>query len=246
MELEETATLSTPVSDNPGGFASLIAHGDAVSYAVLGILFTMSLVSWYVLFTKLWYQHRLARSVTNVERKFWLAGSLGEGVGKLPKDDELRLIAESALNAAQIHEQRMSDRMSLRDWLAMVLQRPVDSLNSKLSTGLSLLALIGSTAPFIGLFGTLFGVLKALLSVGFSGQLSMGKLASPVGEALIMTAIGLSVAVHAMVSFSFLLKRNNAIKDSLHDFKGDLEANLVGGLRPDFGHGVRASLVTRK
>ena len=140
----------------------------------------------------------------------------------------------------------MGGRISLRDWLAMVLQRPVDGLNSKLSTGLSFLGTIGLTAPLVGLFGTLYNILKTLIALGMAGQPTFEKVAGPVGEALLMTVIGLAVAVPAMFGYNILRKRNKAIQDSMRDFTGDLEANLVGGLRPDFGQGVRASLVTRK
>ncbi len=244
MENETTAALATFAGDNPQGFAAVVTHGDAVSHTVLGILLIMSLVNWYIIFTKLWYQYRVNKSVKRVNGGFWLADSPGEAVDKLPRDDNFRVIAESALRAAQDHEGLKGDRISLRDRLAMVLQRPVDGLNSKLSNDLPLLTAIGSTAPLVGLFGTVYSILKALIPVGL-GQPSFDKMAGPVGEALIMTAIGLAVAVPAVIGYNILQRRNNAIKDSLHDFTGDLEANLIDGLRPDFGHGVHG-LVTRK
>ena len=241
----ENAVPTEPAvaTENPYGLEALINHGDAVSYTVLGILLIMSLVSWYIIFTKLWDQHRLSKSVKNVEKNFWSAGSAREGTDRLPKDDDFRVIAESALRAAQHHEGRLGDRISLRDWLAMALQRSVDGLNSKLSNGLSFLATVGSTAPFVGLFGTVYGILKALISIGLSGQPSIDKVAGPVGEALIMTAIGLAVAVPAVFGYNILLKRNKAIQDSMREFTGDLEANLIGGLRPEIQH-VRAAAAT--
>jgi len=233
MENEATAAASTAAQNNPYGLEALVTHGDAVSYTVMGILLIMSLVSWYIIFTKLWDQYRLGKSVKAVEKNFWSAGTAREGADRLPKDDDFRIIAESALRAASHHEGRLGDRISLRDWLAMALQRSVDNLNSKLSTGLSFLATVGSTAPFVGLFGTVYGILKALISIGLSGQPSIDKVAGPVGEALIMTAIGLAVAVPAVFGYNILLRRNNAIKDSMREFTGDLESNLIGGLRPD-------------
>lgn len=244
MENEATAAPTSFAGNSPHGIATLVTNGDAVSYTVLAILLVMSLVNWYVIFTKLWYQYRMNKSVKGVEKDFWLADTPGEGVDKLPKDDNFRVIAESALRVAHDHEGLMGDRISLRDRLAMVLQRPVDGLNSKLSSDLPLLTAIGSTAPLVGLFGTVYGILKALISVGL-GQPSFDKMAGPIGEALIMTAIGLAVAVPALLGYNILQRRNNAIKDSLHDFTSDLEANLFGGLRPDFGRGARG-LVTRK
>ena len=115
----------------------------------------------------------------------------------------------------------------------MALQRAVDGLNSKLSNGLSFLATVGSTAPFVGLFGTVYGILNALVAIGLSGQPSIDKVAGPVGEALIMTALGLAVAVPAVFGYNILLKRNKAIQDVLREFTGDLEANLIGGVKPE-------------
>lgn len=241
MENEATAAAANGAGNNPYGLEALVTHGDAVSYTVMGILLIMSLVSWYIIFTKLWDQYRLGKSVKAVEKNFWSAGSAREGADRLPKDDDFRVIAESAIRASAHHEGRLGDRISLRDWLAMALQRSVDNLNSKLSTGLSFLATVGSTAPFVGLFGTVYGILKALISIGLSGQPSIDKVAGPVGEALIMTAIGLAVAVPAVFGYNILLRRNNAIKDSLREFTGDLEANLIGGLRPDLPATHRAA-----
>jgi biopolymer transport protein ExbB len=193
----------------------------------------MSLVSWYITFTKYWDQYQLNKAVKNVEKNFWAAGSVREGVERLPKDDDFRVIAESAIRAAAHHDGRLGERISLKEWLGMALNRSVDGLNSKLSGGLSFLATVGSTAPFVGLFGTVYGILEALLTIGITGQPSIDKVAGPVGEALIMTAIGLAVAVPAVFAYNILLKRNKAIQDILREFTGDLEAYLIGGVRPD-------------
>jgi biopolymer transport protein ExbB len=117
----------------------------------------------------------------------------------------------------------------------MSLQRSVESVNSKLSNGLAFLATVGSTAPFVGLFGTVVGILKALVAIGVSGQASIDKVAGPVGEALIMTAIGLFVAVPAVMGYNWLLRRNKGISESLRNFASDLHAYLVGGARVSQG-----------
>jgi biopolymer transport protein ExbB len=239
MENEVTAAAAA-ATDNPYGLEALINHGTGISYTVLGILLIMSVVSWYIIFTKFWDQYRLGKSVKAVEKQFWTAGSAREGAERLPKDDDFRVIAESALRAAAHHEGRLGDRISLRDWLSMALQRAVDGLNSKLSNGLSFLATVGSTAPFVGLFGTVYGILNALVAIGLSGQPSIDKVAGPVGEALIMTALGLAVAVPAVFGYNILLKRNKAIQDTLREFTGDLEANLIGGVKPEVP-GVRVA-----
>jgi biopolymer transport protein ExbB len=231
--MEEVAAAATGPESNPYGFNALIAHGTGVSYTILGILLLMSLVSWYITFTKLWDQYRLGKSVRNVEKNFWAAGSAREGVDRLPKDDDFRVIAESAIRAAAHHDGRLGDRISLKEWLSMALNRSVDGLNSKLSSGLSFLATVGSTAPFVGLLGTVYGILNALIKIGLSGQPSIDKVAGPVGEALIMTALGLVVAVPAVFAYNILLKRNKAIQDVMREFTGDLEANLIGGVKPN-------------
>lgn len=233
------ADVATAAGDNPYGFGALIDHGTPVSYTILAILLLMSLVSWYITFTKYWDQYQLGKSARNVEKNFWAAGSAREGADRLPKDDDFRVIAESAIRAAAHHEGRLGDRISLRDWLAMALTRSVDSLNSKLSGGLSFLATVGSTAPFVGLLGTVYGILNALIKIGLSGQPSIDKVAGPVGEALIMTALGLVVAVPAVFAYNILLKRNKAIQDIMREFTGDLEANLIGGVKPEVAHAAR-------
>jgi biopolymer transport protein ExbB len=240
MSEDVAATAADPAA-NPYGFGALIDHGTPVSYTILAILLLMSLVSWYITFTKYWDQYRLGKAARNVERNFWAAGSAREGVDRLPKDDDFRLIAESAIRAAAHHDGRLSDRISLRDWLSMALNRSVDSLNSKLSSGLSFLATVGSTAPFVGLLGTVYGILNALIKIGLSGQPSIDKVAGPVGEALIMTALGLVVAVPAVFAYNILLKRNKAIQDIMREFTGDLEANLIGGVKPEVPAAVRAA-----
>jgi biopolymer transport protein ExbB len=231
-EVALAADAAAPAA-NPYGFGALIDHGTPVSYTILVILLIMSLVSWYITFTKYWDQYRLGKSAKNVEKNFWAAGSAREGADRLPKDDDFRDIAESAIRAAAHHEGRLGDRISLRDWLDMALTRSVDGLNSKMGSGLSFLATVGSTAPFVGLLGTVYGILNALIKIGLSGQPSIDKVAGPVGEALIMTALGLVVAVPAVFAYNILVKRNKAIQDVLREFTGDLEANLIGGVKPD-------------
>jgi len=233
-----TAAPAVP-ADNPYGFEALINHGTGISYAVLAILAIMSLTSYYIFITKFYDQWKLRKAAHRVEKQFWAAASPKEGAEKLPKDDDFRVIAESAIRAASHHEGRLNERISLNDWLAMALQRSVDSLRSRLSTGLSWLATVGSTAPFVGLFGTVYGILNALVTIGLSGQPSIDKVAGPVGEALIMTALGLFVAVPAVFFYNILLGRNKAIFDMLREFTGDLESYLIGGVRPELAAPVR-------
>ena len=231
MDTEVAATAADPAA-NPYGFGALIDHGTSVSYTILGILLIMSLVSWYITFTKYWDQYRLGKSARNVEKNFWAAGSAREGADRLPKDDDFRAIAESALRAAAHHEGRLGDRISLRDWVDMALTRAVDNLRSKLSGGLSFLATVGSTAPFVGLLGTVYGILNALIKIGLSGQPSIDKVAGPVGEALIMTAFGLAVAIPAVLGYNGLSRGNKAISGRLNRFAHQLHSYFLTGAPP--------------
>ena len=190
--MENTAAATAAVAENPYGIRALCGCRATPSRAAtLIILLIMSAVSWYIIFTKLWDQRRLRQGAKVVEKQFWSSGSLKEAVDRLPKDNDFRAVAEDGLRASAHHEGRLTDRIDLHEWVTMSLQRSVDSVNSKMSNGLAFLATVGSTAPFVGLFGTVWGILNALVSIGVSGQASIDKVAGPVGEALIMTAIGL-------------------------------------------------------
>jgi len=226
MENQATATV-----DNPYGLQAMWATGDLVTRSVLCVLLIMSLSSWYVMLTKLWDQRKLKQSARVVEKQFWTAPSLKDGVERLKKGDEFRTIAEDGLRAASHHDGRLTDRIDLHEWITMSLQRAVDGVNSKLQSGLGLLATVGSVAPFVGLFGTVWGILQALVGIGIAGQASIDKVAGPVGEALIMTAIGLFVAVPAVMGYNWLLGRNKVLQDALRNFASDLHAYLVSGAR---------------
>ena len=236
----QPAPVAPPTAqvENPYGLTALWQTGDIVARSVLVLLVIMSLASWYVMLTKLWDQRKLRQSVRVVEKQFWTAPSVKDGVERLKKGDEFRAIAEDGLRAASHHDGRLTDRIDLNEWITMSLQRAVDTVNSKLSNGLGLLATVGSTAPFVGLFGTVWGILNALVGIGIAGQASIDKVAGPVGEALIMTAIGLFVAVPAVMGYNWLLGRNKSLMDSLRNFTGDLHAYLVSGARVPDGSAV--------
>jgi biopolymer transport protein ExbB len=222
---------STTVVENPYGLGALWAQGDFVAKGTLIILVIMSLYSWYIILMKAWDQRKLAQSAKLAEQKFWTAGSIKEAVERLPKGDTFRLIAEDGMRAASHHEGRLTDRIDLHEWVTMSLQRSLDQINTVLTSGLGVLATVGSTAPFVGLFGTVWGIYHALVAIGVSGQASIDRVAGPVGEALIMTAIGLAVAVPAVMGYNWHLRRNKAIQESLRNFTGDLHALLVSGAR---------------
>jgi biopolymer transport protein ExbB len=233
MENQATTTVS-----NPYGLAALWSSGDIIARSVLVLLLIMSLASWYVMLTKLWDQRKLKQSARVVEKQFWTAPSVKDGVERLKKGDDFRAVAEDGLRAASHHDGRLTDRIDLNEWITMSLQRAVDGVNSRLNNGLGLLATVGSTAPFVGLFGTVWGILNALVGIGIAGQASIDKVAGPVGEALIMTAIGLFVAVPAVMGYNWLLGRNKVLQDALRNFASDLHAYLVSGARVDTGAAV--------
>jgi biopolymer transport protein ExbB len=222
---------ATTVVENPYGLQALWAQGDFVAKGTLIILVIMSLFSWYIIFLKIWDQRKLMQSARNAEQKFWTANSIKDAVERLPKGDTFRLIAEDGLRAATHHEGRLTDRIDLHEWITMSLQRSAEGVNSGLQTGLAFLASVGSTAPFVGLFGTVWGIYHALVAIGVSGQASIDKVAGPVGEALIMTAIGLAVAVPAVLGYNWLIRRNKEVQESLSNFTSDLHAYLVSGSR---------------
>src|SRR6201988_278275 len=226
MENQPSVTVN-----NPYGLSALWVSGDLVSRSVLILLLIMSLASWYVILTKLWDQRALRKSAKSVDKQFWNAPSIKDGVDRLKKGDDFRGIAEDGLRAASHHDGRLTDRIDLNEWITMSLQRSTDQVNSKLNNGLGLLATVGSTAPFVGLFGTVWGILNALVGIGIAGQASRDKVAGPGGEALIMTAIGLAVAVPAVMGYNWLLGRNKLLQDALRNFASDLHAYLVSGAR---------------
>ena len=254
----QNAAADAVVVENPYGIEALWGQGDAVARGTLIILLVMSAVSWYIIFTKLWDQRRLKAGAKVVEKQFWSSGSLKEAVDRLPKDNDFRAVAEDGLRASAHHEGRLTDRIDLHEWVTMSLQRSVDSVNSKMSNGLAFLATVGSTAPFVGLFGTVWGIYNALIQISLAGQASLDKTAGPIGEALIMTAIGLFVAVPAVWGYNWLLRRNKELIEKFRYFAADLHSYLVSGARVDFGAptaaparpaapaGAPAAAVTRK
>ena len=227
----ENTEAATTVVDNPYGLGALWEQGDFVAKGTLIIMVIMSLTSWYVIIMKFLDQRKLMASAKVAEQKFWTASSIREAVDRLPKGDTYRVIAEDGLRASQHHEGRLTDRIDLHEWVTMSLQRSVDGVNSVLTGGLPWLATVGSTAPFVGLFGTVWGIYHALVAIGVSGQASIDKVAGPVGEALIMTAIGLAVAVPAVMAYNWLGRRNKAIQGDLSNFASDLHDSLVTGAR---------------
>ena len=183
----------------------------------------MSAGTWYIFFTKWIEQQRILGQASQVEKKFWTSATLNEGVDKLPKTSVFRGIAEAGLKAST----GGTTLVGLNDWIGMTMTRQLEDANGRLEGGIAFLGTVGSVSPFVGLLGTVMGILNALIGIGVAGQASIDKVAGPVGEALIMTAIGLFVAVPAVLLYNYLVRRNKVITEKLRAFAGDLQAYLI-------------------
>jgi biopolymer transport protein ExbB len=166
-----------------------------------------------------------------LDKKFWNANSITEGAGKLTKNSAFKQIVDDGLRSAAHHDGKLTDKIDQHEWITMSLQRSVDGIASKLQNGLAFLATVGSTAPFVGLFGTVVGIYRALITIAIEGQATIDKVAGPVGEALIMTAIGLFVAVPAVMGYNLLIRRNKSVQEKLSNFSNDVHAFLLSGAR---------------
>ncbi len=222
------AVVTKETVDNPYGLQALWQQGDFVSKGTLIILIIMSMGSWYILITKLWESFKLSSEAKAAGRSFFKSASLNEGVKTLKAGSAFHFIAESGVNAGEHHEGSLTENIDRNTWVTMNVQRAVDNVQSRLQDGLAVLATVGSTAPFIGLFGTVWGIYHALTAIGIAGQASIDKVAGPVGEALIMTAIGLAVAVPAVLGYNWLVRRNKVTMDAVRGFGSELHGVLMG------------------
>jgi len=225
----QDATTQKEVVENPYGLEALWKQGDFVSRGTLIILIIMSMGSWYIMFVKVYEQMKLFRQAKEVQSKFWQASSVADGSNQLKDGTAYRYIADAGIKSTQHHEGKLLEQIDLNTWVTMSLQRAVDNVSSRLQDGLAFLATVGSTAPFVGLFGTVWGIYHALTAIGIAGQASIDKVAGPVGEALIMTAFGLAVAVPAVLGYNWLVRRNKVALEQLRAFGADLHMVLVSG-----------------
>jgi biopolymer transport protein ExbB len=214
---------------NPYGLRALWEQGDWVARATLLILAIMSLGSWYVLISKLVAQSRMGGQGRAANQSFWKADTIRQGADSLQKASPYRFIAESALEATRKHD-GLIGLVDLNTWVAQSIERAVAAVHSRTQEGLAVLATVGSTAPFVGLFGTVWGIYNALVRIGASGQASIDKVAGPVGEALIMTAIGLAVAVPAVLGYNWLVRRNKVAMDTVRAFGSDLHTVVLAAV----------------
>ena len=224
--LSETTTQSV---ENPYGLSALWEQGEVITRGPLGLLLVMSASAWYILFTKLIEQSRLFLLARRANRGFWKAASLEDGVTVLSARSPFRYLAVIGLQAVEHHEGSLVERIDLHTWVTLSIQRGVEQIVGRLQGGLAILATVASTAPFVGLFGTVWGIYHALIAIGIAGQASIDKVAGPVGEALIMTAIGLAVAVPAVLGYNWLVRRNKAASQVVYRFGADLHSVLLSG-----------------
>jgi len=225
------ASIEKETVDNPYGLSALWKQGDFVARGTLVIMVIMSMGSWYIIFTKVFEQSKLIRSSRAVGDAFWNAGSIQKGAAALHEGSAFRFIAETGLKASDHHEGAMLEAIDKHTWISMSIGRAVENIQNRLQDGLAFLATVGSTAPFVGLFGTVWGIYHALTAIGISGQASIDKVAGPVGEALIMTAFGLAVAVPAVMGYNWLIRRNKTAMERVRAFSADVQNVLLAGKR---------------
>jgi biopolymer transport protein ExbB len=227
------AAAAAPAGENPYGLMQALEEGGAISWATFITLVTMSVFSFYILFTKLLQQQKIISQGNKVRASFWNSPNLREAATKLETKSAYRAIVDDALVAQDQHG-KLTDPIDQHDWMANSLARSQGSIGARLGEGLAFLATVGSTAPFIGLFGTVIGIYRALIKIGASGQASISTVAGPVGEALIMTALGLVVAVPAVLAYNWLIRRNKSISEDLAAFTNDVHGYIMsnGAVKP--------------
>src|SRR6187455_3492200 len=236
-----TPAAAPAAGANPYGLLPALEQGGIIAWSVFIILVGMSIFSFYILFTKLMQQQKIISQGRKVRASFWNSANLREASTKLEAKSAYRAIVDDALVAQEQHG-KLTDPIDQHDWMANSLARSQGSIGAKLGEGLAFLATVGSTAPFIGLFGTVIGIYRALIKIGASGQASIDVVAGPVGEALIMTALGLVVAVPAVMQYNWLMRRNKAIVEELARFANELHGYMMseGRVKPRLGSAPKA------
>ncbi|MEF9443843.1 MotA/TolQ/ExbB proton channel family protein [Burkholderia sp. MS389] len=238
------APAATEAVENPYGLGALWKNGDFVARFVLILLVIMSMGSWYIMITKFVEQLRANRRAKLADAQLWSAPSLAEGAKLLDEASPFRFIAETAIEAGEHHDEALLEAVDRNTWIDVSVERSITNVSNRMQDGLAFLATVGSTAPFVGLFGTVWGIYHALTAIGIAGQASIDKVAGPVGEALIMTAIGLAVAVPAVLGYNFLVRRNKSVMERVRNFGAQLHTVLLAGSkRPARVPSAAASLV---
>lgn len=231
---------------NPYGLIPALQQGGLVAQFTFGVMVIMSVGSWYIFFVKLFEQQKIIKEGRRARSVFWQSANLREGANKLDKNGAYRQIVDDGLLAEEQHN-KLTDPIDQHDWMTNSLARSQGAITAKLSSGLAFLATVGSTAPFVGLFGTVVGIIRALIKIGSAGQASIDAVAGPVGEALIMTGIGLAVALPAVMGYNWLTRSNRVLTAKLDAFAFELLTFLSMGRalqgRPLRAGGVALSAV---
>ena len=207
MLQEAAGEAGTEAAKTSFGVMTALEEGGPVTWTIAGILVIMSVVSWYIMLTKWWEQQKILKQSSTGVRTFWSAPTIREGANKFEKDTAYRQLVDDGLRADSEHGQ-FTDALDSHEWMHTSLRRSQDAINAKLGTGLSFLATVGSTSPFVGLLGTVIGITNALIKIAGTGQADIASISGPVGEALYMTAFGLIVAVPAVMGYNWLQRRN--------------------------------------
>jgi len=210
-----------------------ITNGGVVSITVALILLVMSVASWYLIITKTYQAMRLRNASNQFSEKFWDASSIDLAMRGNDQSTPVARLASQAIEAAEHHQrhatQRLADACNQDEFVARSMRRVISDEGARLENGLTILASVGSVAPFVGLFGTVWGIYHALASISMSGQATLDKVAGPVGEALIMTAFGLAVAIPAVLAYNALVRSNRVLMAQLDSFANDLHVLLTTG-----------------
>jgi biopolymer transport protein ExbB len=217
---------SSAAGGNPYGMQSVWAQGDGVARSTIVLLAIMSLLSWYIIIAKLLEQRRVDGQASVAQKVLARSEPMPQRVKALPESSPFRFVVASALAAVQRHAS-LAGQVDMATWLGQDIVRSVSTLQMRSQEGLSVLATVGATAPFVGLFGTVWGIYNALVTIGVSGQASIDKVAGPVGEALIMTALGLAVAVPAVLGYNWLVRRNRVTLHTVRGFGSELHTQLL-------------------
>jgi len=222
------------MQENNFGFAHLWAGGDAISHGVAAILAIMSIASWYLILAKAWDWYQLRRAARGITA-FWSATSVSEGIAHLEATSgnspfvHLARQASSCADDCEHASGQLAARLDPAEQMERALRQQLSTTQAVMENGLTVLATTGATAPFVGLFGTVWGIYHALVAIGVSGQAALEKVAGPVGEALIMTAAGLAVALPAVFAYNAFTRANRVLLSNLDAFAHDLHAFFTVG-----------------
>lgn len=233
FDLTIMSASATEVAKTQFGLLQALEEGGPVSWTIFGIMVLMSVVSWYIIFTKFFEQAKIMKQQREEVPAFWRSPNIREGANKFEKNSAYRQIVDDGLRAEEEHS-KLTDPMDQHEWMHSSLERSQDAVNAKLGTGLPFLATVGSTSPFVGLLGTVIGITNALIKIAAEGSADIAKIAGPVGEALYMTAIGLIVAVPAVMGYNWLQRRNKVIAERMGTFSNQLHGYMIsnGAVRP--------------